>query len=906
MYFTKHIWQQHKVIISSALVLYLLVVLLWFRGSQAILFWDQTYPLRPSRAIFSALKIWDPSQAFGTQNVTQHALLLFYISVFILNHLLVDPAMSQAFLYAGILLLSLFGWQRLTVAFLEATKGRSLLRESYAEVAGLCAGLFCTFNTYNLFYEWRIVNTAIFLQASLPWLLYNISKLCSDLVPHGFPTRRYWIGLLISLLFLAPGLSNPLMIGVTALPVLAFVLILRHHLRWQRLLPVAVLCTIAQTYWLIPDLANATSLNTQISYGGHLTALISNSSHISIINLFRFTGMLPVWENYKGTPDYSWAYIYAGHGYWSLFLLLPLIFWLVIFISWLRNQDLRRPLLLLLSLVAVSMILTSGTNGPFGAVYEMLFNKVPFFSGYRDPYLEFGFAYFNLFGLLLGFGTYGILCTRGAALSVHLTLRDTDRRDFKRANYLWEQRQKMFVLGMVFIIGGFSWPLFSGEVIHSGDGVRPSARVQFPRSFSDISRYLRANDRSGYAVLALPLQATPLESENWRSGYVGLDPLQNSAGVPVMSVLPGTVPEQLALSQIVTELADHNQSALNLASALGIHYILFRWDNNYKFGGVENISQMRSIYSWLLGKQFGVSEYSSSRMSLLALESRQVGVVESASQAVPSARVGSSVSLSLVGKSASSGKPHISFASFPRIPQLSSMPLQPGTSVVSFLTTRVFSNVPSEFYFAGAVYVDGRYQSGKQWFPYAVTSEGLDCESTSAGWVEVRGSCVVTFVSSSNHPRNQEFNTIELVTRSVDGKAALLLAENVKVTEELITVPGMLSAINSTVSGFVDVPGRVDSSFLSVTAASRGVTTVGFPRKYGESDFVVVVPQAFNSKLRIDVGEVDYSHVLPVECPQHVVIDGFLDGWVCRQPLASTGVSTAPYLKIRVINSLGF
>jgi hypothetical protein len=349
--------------------------------------------------------VWDRSQPFGSSNSTGHALIPLFVAVYLLNEMFRNGPLAQAILYATIIDASIIGWYCLIKQLLNAARKPPEL--SNASLASLCGALFATFNTYAIFYEWRIVNTDIFLQASLPWLLLCIYTLCRR--DSARRPLRYWatVGFVIASWLIGPGLSNPLMLPVAALPSVCVFGILARKMRIYRAVALTGTAVAIQAYWLVPVLTDVSGVRGEALFGGKYTALISNSSHLGLLNVIRFTGMLPVWEAYKQEPDFPWAHIYSGDGLWAAFLMIPVFLWIIAASGMWKGVGTRRDASIVLAVVVVGIVLSSGANGPFGVLYRVAFNKLPYFSGYRDPYLEFGFALAISFGILLAYGVVG-------------------------------------------------------------------------------------------------------------------------------------------------------------------------------------------------------------------------------------------------------------------------------------------------------------------------------------------------------------------------------------------------------------------------------------------------------------------------------------------------------------------
>lgn len=883
-------------LVITSVVVYAIVFGLWFEQNRFILFWDQTYPLNAAHSISNAITSWDRTQPFGSANLTGHALLPFFGVVFVIDHLLQNGPIAQAFIYASIIDASVIGWTLIIRLILIVELHPA--RYCGVNLASFCGGVFATCNTYALFYEWRIVNTDIFLQAALPWLLFCGYAVCRRDSPTKRRRRTALVGFVAASILAGTGLSNPLMIPVALLPSICVIGALYRSVRWRPAILLSCTAVIIQAYWVVPVLLAPTTVQLGASYGGQYSALVSNSSHLTPLNVLRFTGMLPVWEHYRGEPDYSWAHIYAGGGIWALFVLLPLILWIVIAYGAFSCRHIRRRLSFVLAIVIVAFLLASGTNGLSGALYRAAYRTIPFFSGYRDPYLEWGFALVTTFAILLSCGVAGTFeamagMWRGRAWS----RLETDRP------YRSDGR-----LGRVVVCGlcvlatlGYGWPLVTGGVIRSAGPVRPSAHVELPGALLAVSRYLQTYDTHGWATLALPTQGTPLESEIWKSGYVGLDPLQELSGKPVLSVLLGRRSEQTALLQLVNELAGSDPAATALASALGVHFVLFRWDNNYHFGGLQSRSQMRRIEGWLVGKRLAVPVVQSGRMTLLRLMAIESG--PALSMTVSKIQNGRHVVISagVNQVNPSDGKKMIKYIELPPTGALAGIQLRSIDPMALGLVSTLHSRGPVEVYFAGAQYTAGRYRRGSQWFPYA--AEGA-CRMKSSGWVVVDGTCTAAFsIASVDVTNSYPYDMVEMVSRSDIPTPTFISAKNIVVTTAVKSVSGYLSHIGPDVGAVIDAAVGKSQGVPMLTAAPNGVTRASLGGRTGL--FAIVLPQLFNTELSVKVETVVAGHADTVRCADHVRVDGFLDGWLCSNPRRDRGGSAGRLnVVVRVVDGI--
>lgn len=864
-------WRAARVPMAISALVYGLVLALWLHWNSYILFWDQTYPLDPARSLTTALTAWDRTVPFGATNATGHALLPLFVMVLLFDAVFRHGPLAQALVYATVIDASLFGWYLLIHALLAVTA--TSLPRHHVSLAACCGALFATCNTYAIFYEWRIVNTAIFLQAALPWVLFCAYTLSRRDTPSARVRAMASLGYVVAVFFIAPGISNPLMIPVVAIPVACVVAMLRSNLRRAPAVLLGLLAIVLQGYWLLPLVTHVSRVEGEATYGGTYSALLGNSAHLTLANVLRFTGMLPVWETYKGEPDFPWAHLYAGGGIWAAFLLLPVAFWGLAVCGFAGRRPTRRQAAVAFVGVSAAVVLSSGANGFFGGLFRRAFLSVPFAGGYRDPYLEFGFALAVMFGVLLSYGLLGamelIQAVRENSEPPHLRRQAGGLRGDL---LVW-----LIAASSAVAVLAWSWPMATGQVIRTAGPVRPSAYAQLPQSLMDVARYLHHYDTGGWTILGFPEQTTPLESELWRSGYVGLDALQLVSGKPVLSVLPGGKSATAALTQLDAEFDATDPSAVFAAEALGVRYVLFRWDNNYRFGGVQPVAQMKAIQAWLVADHLATIVVDTKRMSLLKLRAVTEGPGRSVGSPLALGGRTTPVAPMVTQTDPPSGRTTIAYIPYLHPALSGGLPLSAGSATPVELTAEVHGSGPAEIYFAGADYVNGHYREGTQWYPYAVSGQ---CRSTNAGWVAVWGSCYTTFtVTTGGTAGAYPYDTIEMVSRSYRAALSTVTARNIVITTQVDSVAALVSRLGSATGGFIDASFPTHGTISMATLAPYGETGVWLSPK--RRRLLVVVPEAFNGVLALRVGYARAHGLGATRCTMHVVVDGFLDGWLC-------------------------
>ena len=307
-------------------------------------------------------------------------------------------------------------------------------------------------------------------------------------------------------------------------------------------------------------------------------------------------------------------------------------------------------------------------------------------------------------------------------------------------------------------------------------------------------------------------------------------------------------------------------------------YVLLRWDNNYRFGGVQTVAQMKAIQKWLVSRRLATIVVASKRMTLLKLDPVAQGPARSAKSFLASSRQSTKVASLVSSVDPSSERTMVTFVPLGKSEQTGLFSLRAIGVTPLELTATVLDRGPAEIYFAGADYVRGHYRAGAQWFPYEVRGR---CRPTNAGWVMVWGSCSTAFtVTTGGVAGTYAFDRIEMVTRSYRPSPSTVTAQDIVLTTRVASVPAVVSRLGPETGGFVDTGIGPSSGFAVATVAPDGVTRVLL--RPTDRRFLVVVPEAFNGSLGLKVTYSRAPNIAEVRCTRHVVVDGFLDGWLCN------------------------
>ncbi len=353
-----------------------------------------------------------------------------------------------------------------------------------------------------------------------------------------------------------------------------------------------VLFLIFNSYQILPYLPNIINK----SYISHLGATVSQSKDwvdyisrdTSIINLLRLEGV-PTWYGSAqiANPQHPYAQIYLENG---LFVLVSFLFPIIAFMGYpLAKTAYQKKVLLLFFLIAlVSLPFAAGTHPPFGFIYGFLYDHLPGFFIFRNPYYKFAGGY------LIG------IC---AAIAASLSLLAV--RISKRSIVL----SSLFCLTVLALWFGYHYVLLSPDKIFTW---KPgfSTRLKVPDYVWDFRQWNEKENKDNEKILLVPSLPSDDLSDSYKWGYWSLSHFTYTlANVPSIINEGGLTKEERGwVEKLYSDLSARNEREFNsVASKLAVRYILLRKDVNYeaKIGEIEkslnslsNIKKVRSFGEW--------------------------------------------------------------------------------------------------------------------------------------------------------------------------------------------------------------------------------------------------------------------------------------------------------------------
>lgn len=213
--------------------------------------------------------------------------------------------------------------------------------------------------------------------------------------------------------------------------------------------------------------------------------LAFSSPSTGVWEIFRFLGSWGFRATHQGVPYFAYNPLYHGAS------------WLVNFASYavpaigliaLANKKLLRPTALLSGILLVGFALTKGTAKPFGEAYEWVWQNVPFFWIFREPYTKFT-------PLVI----VGVAALCGAAVAELLLWLAARQQKIIRTVALVSSLAVVLAL-----IGAASWPLLSRQTPRqTSQKSLKMAYYQLPEYWQETGAWFAANDPHS-RVLVLP------------------------------------------------------------------------------------------------------------------------------------------------------------------------------------------------------------------------------------------------------------------------------------------------------------------------------------------------------------------------------------------------------------------
>lgn len=540
----------------------------WFKNDYLIYFWDGMYSLAPDLALKAYSSVWHDFSGFGVSDITGIKMIPYLFVLFLLHNIFgLTLQITQEVLYY-----LLFGITGLSAFyFIRAILPNS--DPSTIRIASFCGALFYMFNMYAMLFLWRIFSVNLFLYAVLPL----IALICIEIL-NAKRVRPIKL-VIIFILFVFASPAHPSILILMFLTILAGIAVkittnLRTGMKPFILNGLLLLTVVfsANLYWIVPVAASAGTIPSLSNpYGGTDTALQFNSMYADPWQILQLKGQQILYEQYYGEYDYSWVTQYHESQI-SFINGLSIIIPILVGLSLFSIRKSRKMLMTTISVFAL-LFFVKGTHEPLGFVYQFLFDTVPGFNAFRDPYSKFGLFYTFFLAISVAAGSQTLVSKLATLSSV---------RRFEKMRYL-------LVFAVIFLLCGvYMWPMWTGAHIPEGTEIRPSARITVPSEYWILANDIKNEPEAIF--FELPFQDRPLQSLNFRNGYVGFPILQHMTYGRIISGIVGSEPQDTLYRYIssVVESSDSTTHKALFLKNLGIKYLVLHEDSNTNFVKEQN------------------------------------------------------------------------------------------------------------------------------------------------------------------------------------------------------------------------------------------------------------------------------------------------------------------------------
>lgn len=324
---------------------------------------------------------------------------------------------------------------------------------------------------------------------------------------------------------------------------------------------------------------------------------IKVASTFSAINsggVSEFFRLLGSWGWKGGTYKmfyYPYADLYDAPLLLILSFLIPVLSFLAVA---LKPKD--KKVLFFGFLALVGIFLAKGGAAPFGFVYKWMYENIPFFWIFREPFAKFTPITLFSYSVLLGF-TSDIVYQK-----------IKNNKKLKEINF--SLLSHIFPVLLILIIFFVSFPLFTGEAVWSyWNGSQRSLHIKVPDYWYKMGDFLRNTDKNS-KVLLTPKGGYGL-AYNWEQGFSTADaPAVILLDNPTVRFLPESYTADKVANHLYSFIGPNNNNSnnnwfLNYLTILNIRYILQQNDLDWKFAFKDTYSP--AIMKNFLQQQNGIS-----------------------------------------------------------------------------------------------------------------------------------------------------------------------------------------------------------------------------------------------------------------------------------------------------------
>jgi len=386
---------------------------------------------------------------------------------------------------------------------------QKITRNTGGSFGALSAALVYMMNTFSLVFIWSYFSAFDYVYAFLPLIMGLFINRLDD---GKTSFKQASLVALVWTVTSSAAFGNPTFAVYTWISVALLIIMYQfQHMELKAVMKsfafsikIGLLWLLLNAFWILPllfaDLQGEINLaNSAVVSKADLMSVVDQNS-VSLLNSVRLTGFFLINANVNGDPYYSW-----GAAMESSFLYLVSLLYPLLLVAGLILYRKNRSALLSVLLLVFGVATCTGNYTPIGKV----FNAILLNTGLINLF----FITFPRFGLYLALA---VSLTAGLCLDKLFAWRRFSFRGLPIPKLL-------SFLMILLIVPVLNFPFFDGSVIRSAGSIFPSARIEIPQYYNQLSDWMSSFPED-YFVLSLPMSTDGYYFLKWNQGYYGLNP----------------------------------------------------------------------------------------------------------------------------------------------------------------------------------------------------------------------------------------------------------------------------------------------------------------------------------------------------------------------------------------------
>jgi len=560
-----------------------LISIAWFRGDNLINIGDFCFPMARKIYLNISMFLWDHSISMGYPAAGQLGAIFPYS---LLGYLTEVLGFSLVFFEKTMFFL----WFSVSGLGMYAFCAESGL----SRPARIFAALFYMMNPYALLVPWHLASGLLIAGYSMtPLLMFLLARMLrSGKFSDWGVMFLVWFALgTYSYMNQAVAVVHLLLLGGYACFRVLISARTGGNFRRQLLLSGLLFMAwfAASAYWLMPFLQGIASQsiaasNSSMGFASNLDTFRLNSAPLAeSIRLHGLWSMYGFWRPW--TPYYAWAAAYKA----PLLVLLSFLPTFFIVVGFLLSEKRHQAFLLFSALLLlVTLFMMKGIYPPLSSVNLWLNDHLPFFgTAFRAGYQKWGLISSFAFCCLAGYGL-------GTILEV------VHSRDAKLS---WGAG----VISGILLFVVYMFPFWNGQVIFSGGGIIPDARMKLPAGYQDLYGWTKGQPGE-FRIFSLPLSRNSNTIYKWGDGgYSGADFIRFFSDKPVIYANYGFYYD---LPLYIGEKIEKREykGLLPLLALMNVRYLLVHTDINW--------TAIKELNWWVTKDKAAVAGYSLTERAL--------------------------------------------------------------------------------------------------------------------------------------------------------------------------------------------------------------------------------------------------------------------------------------------------